>query len=121
VALRHGPLPFGAVTFLVVAPTALMTFVSDQREFLPGASLAGLAGDLLFRRLGYGSSRQADALIAFAIPSLFYVAYFATLAVTTGMGWTIHLWLGAIVLAGVIGLALNALMSPGAIGERSSG
>jgi Tol biopolymer transport system component len=120
VALRHGPLPFGAVTFLVVAPTLLMTFVSDHWEFLPGAILAGLVGDLFVRRVGYGSSQRADALIAFAIPSLFYVAYFATLAVTTGIGWTIHLWLGAILLAGVIGLALNALMRAGAIGEPSS-
>jgi hypothetical protein len=97
-----------------------MTFVSDQREFLPGAILAGLAGDLLVWRVGYGRSRQADALIAFAIPSLFYVAYFATLAVTTGVGWTIHLWLGATLVAGVIGLALNELVRAGAVGERSS-
>jgi TolB protein len=120
VALRHGPLPFGAVTFLVVAPTLLMTFVSDHREFLPGAIVAGLAGELLVRRVGYSRSRWADALVAFAIPSFFYVAYFATLAVTTGIGWTVHLWLGAILVAGAIGLALNALMPAGAVGEPSS-
>jgi Tol biopolymer transport system component len=121
VALRHGPLPFGAITLLVVAPTALMTVVSDRREFLPGAVLAGLAGDLLIRHLGYGRSRGTDALIAFAVPALYYVAYFGTLAMTTGIGWTVHLWLGASILAGIIGLALNELMHAGAVAERSSG
>jgi Tol biopolymer transport system component len=113
-ALRHGPLPFGAVTLLVAAPTALMTVVSDRREFLPGAILAGVASDLLIRRLGYGVSRRADALVAFAIPALYYVAYFGTIGLTTGMGWTVHLWLGASILAGAIGLALNELMGAGA-------
>jgi Tol biopolymer transport system component len=57
VALRRGPLPFGAVTLLVVATTALMTVISDRREFLPGAVLAGLASDVLVLRLGYGRTR----------------------------------------------------------------
>ncbi len=120
VALRHGPLPFGAVTLLVVGPTALMTIVSDRREFLPGALLAGLAGDLLVRGFGFGASRGADALIAFAIPALYFLAYFATLGLTTGIGWTIHLWLGASILAGIIGLALNGLMRTAADDDRAT-
>ncbi len=91
-----------------------MTVISDRREFLPGAVLAGLAGDVLVLRMSDGQSRGRDALIAFAVPALYYVAYFGTLAVTTGIGWTIHLWLGAIVLAGAIGLALNELIRVGA-------
>jgi hypothetical protein len=67
-------------------------------------------------RLGYGRSRVGDAVIAFAVPALTYLAYFATLAATTGIGWTIHLWLGATLLAGIIGLALNELMRTGAAG-----
>jgi hypothetical protein len=39
------------------------------------------------------------------------------LAVTTGIGWTVHLWLGATVLVGVIGLALNELVRMGAGAE----
>ncbi len=110
VALRRGPLPFGALTLLLFAPTALMTVVSDEYRFLPGAFLAGLFADLLVRRLPYGSGRRTDALIAFAIPAGFYVAYFVTVQLTSGIGWTIHLWLGAIVIAGIIGVALEELM-----------
>jgi hypothetical protein len=121
VALRHGPQPFGAVTFMMVATTALMTVLTDRREFLPGAVLAGLASDLLVWRLGFGASRGADALIAFAVPSLYFLAYFVTLALTSGLSWTIHLWLGASILAGVIGLALHELIRMGASGDRTAG
>lgn len=109
-ALRRGPLPFGALTLLLFAPTALIAVVSDEYRFLPGGFLAGLFADLLVRRLRYGSARRTDRLIAFAIPAGFYVAYFATIQVTTGIGWTIHLWLGAIVIAGIIGVILDEVM-----------
>jgi WD40-like Beta Propeller Repeat len=112
-ALRRGPLPFGALTLLVVVPTALMTLVSDEYRFLPAAGLAGLFADLLVRRLGYGSARRTDAVVAFAIPAGFYAAYFVTLQLTGGMGWTIHLWVGAIVLAGIVGLLLDEAMRGG--------
>ncbi len=110
VALRRGSVPLGGLTVLVVAPTALMALVSDEYRFLPGALLAGLLADLLVRRLPFGSSRRTDAVIAFTIPAAFYAAYFVTLQLTGGLGWTIHLWLGAIVLAGVIGLVLDEAM-----------
>jgi hypothetical protein len=110
VALRRGPLPFGALTLLVFVPTALMTVVSDEYRFLPGALLAGVFADLLARRLRFGAARRTDAVIAFAIPAAFYVAYFATLQLTGGIGWTIHLWLGAIVTAGIVGLLLDEAM-----------
>ena len=113
VALRRGPVPFGGLTLLVLGPTALIAFVSDEYRFLPGALLAGLFADLLVRRLGYGAARRTDAVIAFAIPASFSLAYFLTLSLTGGIGWTIHLWLGAIVLAGVVGLLIDEAMRGG--------
>jgi Tol biopolymer transport system component len=113
VALRRGSVPFGGLTLLVLVPTALMALVSDEDRFLPGALLAGVLADLLVLRFPYGSSRRTDAVIAFAIPAAFYAAYFVSLQLTGGIAWTIHLWLGAIVLAGVMGLVLDeALRGP---------
>jgi hypothetical protein len=113
VALRRGLLPFGALTLLLFVPTALIALVSDEYRFLPGAFLAGLVIDLLVRRLHFGVTRRNDAVIAFAIPAAFYAAYFVTVQLTGGIGWTIHLWLGAIVLAGTIGLLLDEAMRTG--------
>jgi hypothetical protein len=39
-------------------------------------------------------------------------AYFAALAATQGIAWTPHLWLGAIVFAGVAGWLLSYLVLP---------
>src|SRR5436309_136620 len=41
---------------------------------------------------------------ACAVPAADAALYFATLAVTGGVGWSIHLWAGAAVLAGAPGL-----------------
>ena|SRR5437763_768153 len=44
---------------------------------------------------------------ACAVPAAYAALYFATLAVTGGVGWSIHLWAGAAVLAGATGLLLS--------------
>jgi hypothetical protein len=51
-------------------------------------------------------------LFAFAVPVSYYAFYFAALKVTQGLGWSVHLWTGSIVLAGVIGLLLSYLIIP---------
>ncbi len=108
-ALRRGPLPFGALTLIVALPAVLATVLTDEYRFIPAAIVAGLLADLLVMLIGYGVSRRRDAAVAFAIPSLFYAAYFVTIGMTVGIGWSIHLWLGAIVLAGIVGLLLDEL------------
>jgi hypothetical protein len=109
VGIRRSRLPFGSLTVLILVPTALMTVVSDQYRFIPAALVAGLVADVTLAIHPPGRSRRSDALLAFLIPALPFAGYFLTLALTTGVGWTIHLWLGAIVLAGIVGLFLDEL------------
>lgn len=109
VARRRGRLPFGAYTVLVAVPAAMATVLSDEYRFIPGFIVAGLLADLAVRAWPAGRSRVGDALVAFLVPALFFACYFVTVAMTTGIGWSIHLWLGAIVIAGVIGLFLDEL------------
>lgn len=109
VARRRGRLPFGTYTVLVAVPAAMATVLSDEYRFIPGAIVAGVLADLAARAWPAGRSRVGDALVAFLVPALFFAGYFATVALTTGIGWSIHLWLGAIVIAGVIGLFLDEL------------
>jgi hypothetical protein len=49
---------------------------------------------------------------AFAVPALIYSLYFLTLQLTGGIAWTIHLWMGAIFLAGVAGAFVSFLIAP---------
>ena len=50
--------------------------------------------------------------LAFLLPALFYATYFTVLALTSGLWWTIHLWAGAIVLAGIAGWLLSYAIIP---------
>jgi hypothetical protein len=40
------------------------------------------------------------------------VFYFVVMMLTQGIGWSVHLWTGSIVLAGVTGLLLSYLIIP---------
>jgi Tol biopolymer transport system component len=109
VARRQSPLPFGAYTVLAAVPFGLATVLSDTYEFLPGLIATGLLADVAARVWPTGRTRLGDAWIAFLVPALWFAAYFATIALTDGIGWSVHLWLGAIVIAGVIGLFIDEL------------
>ena len=88
---------------------AMATVLNDQYRLLPAIILAALAAEVVVRRWPAGKSRVFDAVVAFLIPAIVFALYFAALMMTGGIGWTIHLWLGAIVIAGIIGLFLDEL------------
>ena len=108
-ARRRVLLPFGAYTLLVAVPAAMATVLSDEYRFIPGVIAAGFLSDLVARAWPAGRSRLGDGIVAFLVPASFFAFYFATIALSGGIGWSIHLWLGAIALAGVIGLFLDEL------------
>lgn len=111
VAVRRWRLPIGSMTLLIAPNAALLTVFSDSYLLIPGALLAGVIADVLLWRLRPSASR-IDALRTFAIavPMVYYTFYFATLGLTDGITWSIHLWLGAIVMSGVVGLLLSYVL-----------
>jgi TolB protein len=108
-ARRRGALPFGAYLLVVGVPASMATLLSDEYRFIPAALVAGLAADVAARAWPRGRSRLGDAAFAFVVPALFFAAYFVAISATTGIGWSIHLWLGAILIAGAIGLFVDEL------------
>jgi hypothetical protein len=92
VLFDHGPYPLVPVLFMVAA---------------------AIGGDVLHAALHPSTARPA-ALRWFAaiLPALLQAAYFAALAVTGGIGYTAHLWLGMVVFAGVVGWLLSYLVLP---------
>jgi Tol biopolymer transport system component len=110
-ALRAGPLPFGAFALVFTLNMALISVIHDQYRLIPTAPVAGLAADALARQLQPGAARpDALRLFAFAVPAIYYALYFLTLQVTQGIGWSIHLWLGTVALAGATGVLLTCLL-----------
>jgi Tol biopolymer transport system component len=106
---RYGSMPFGSYAIVIGAPIAMATVLDDQYRLLPAIVVATLAAELVVRRWPAGRSRVGDGIVAFLIPGIVFALYFATLMMTGGIGWTIHLWLGAIFTAGIIGLFLDEL------------
>lgn len=111
IVIRRWQLPVGSMTLLITVNTALMTVLSDSQLLIPGALLAGMLADVLLWRLR-PSAQHIDALriFAFAVPAIYYACYFATLGLTEGITWSIHLWLGSIFLAGIVGLLLSYVL-----------
>ncbi len=112
-AARRWTLPFGSLTLILAASTLLTVSIHEDFYLLPFAVVTGLMADVLYRRLKPSVVRPAALrLFAFAVPVAFYALYFATLALTSGVWWTIHRWVGAIVMAGVAGWLISYAFVP---------
>jgi WD40 repeat protein len=91
--------------------TLMMSFMNDTFHG-PGDGPGGAGGDLLFLlKPSEGRSRFYLYIFAFLVPAVAYALYFAAVAITSELTWTIHLWAGTIVLAGVAGLLLAILLA----------
>ena len=121
-AARRFVLPFGALTLVLGLNAFALSFVGHQvggldggLGLLPAALVAGLLADTLYAAL-QGSRLRGSLvgfrLFAFGAPVVFYLLYFLTVEATIGIWWSIHLWLGAVVLAGITGWLLSYVAVP---------
>lgn len=130
VLLRHFALVPGALTLVIGANGAVMAFLGFNPELVPMALLAGVIADALHAGLkpaigpgpgpgvdgsatgGSGGRPAAFRAFACGVPAIYYALYFAALGLTEGVAWSLHLWTGAIVLAGLAGLLVSYAMVP---------
>ncbi|MGW4800052.1 hypothetical protein [Nonomuraea sp. MG754425] len=119
---RRWQLPFGSVTVMY---TIAVLMPGAQTEFtnvpvLASFMVAGLVSDLLIRRLR-PSGRRRGAYWAFAGLSALatWSLYLGFSSVVAGhLPAVPELWTGTPVIAGLIGLALGALLLPNAVGSE---
>jgi hypothetical protein len=113
IPLRREPLPLGAVTFLLVTVVAGLSLMRSGIHLIPSAVVAGACGDLallLAERSPY--RKRLMHVFAFCLPALFYALVFITLIRTQGIWWSVHVWTGAIVMAGFSGLLTSLIVWP---------
>ncbi len=116
-AVRRWQLPWGALTLMFTINAVLLSFLADQYGLIPVALAAGVVADVLLWWLKPSTTRFNELrLFAFLVPLALYLFYFLDLQLTAGIAWSIHLWLGSCILAGVVGFLLSYLM----VGPRSS-
>jgi hypothetical protein len=125
--LRRRPLPLGSLTFLLSGNVALMALIHDKYldtgpyPLIGAAALAGVTGDVLLAWLRPSPDRpRAFRAVAFAIPAVQYLLYFLAVMLWARVTWSVHLWTGAIVIAGGVGWLLSYLvLAPARITKAS--
>src|SRR5712691_4218066 len=111
--VRRWVLPFGSLTLVFTLNMVFLSFMQDHYLLILVAAGAGLTADLLLWWWKPSVARpDALRLFAFAVPVVLYLLYFLALTLTTGVYWTIHLWLGSTVVAGIVGFLLSYLLVP---------
>lgn len=116
-ALQRWTLPPGALTVMLTLNAVAMSVVYYKGYPPPlhivARGVAGLAADLILLWLQPSLQRlRAWRLFAFAMPVFASTSYFAAIHLTAGIWWSLHLWLGSILLCGIIGLLLSYLLVP---------
>lgn len=126
VVLRRRTLPAGFFTALLGANAFALSFLGNRitghaggLRLVPTAILAGVLSDVLYAalasgRLGARAMGRATAvrLLASGVPVIFYQLYFLALIATTGIWWSVHLWVGSVAIAGLTGLLLSYVAVP---------
>ncbi len=119
--LRRWSLPFGAVAVIYGINGFAQSFIYEASRSLQYAvlaalvmGLAGLASDLLLRRLK-PSMENVRGLRWFAAlsPVATYLVYFGALNFGIGVWWSLQLWTGVCTLSAMVGLLLSYLLVPG--------
>ena len=120
VALRCWRLPRGTFTLVFTLNAVLLSVLRGEYRLIPAALLAGLAADVLVYWLRPSAARPIlMRLFAFIVPVVLYSLYFAILMLSGRIWWSVHVWTGAVVLAGIVGwLVSYVLVPPGAPAER---
>jgi hypothetical protein len=107
-----GP-PFGALAVLLGSDALFAAIVSDEWAFVPFAVAAGLIVDLAVSQAG----RWRLAVAAGGAAAASVLAHATTLLALGRSGWSLSLWLGVALAAGLFG-ALLAFVASGA-GRRA--
>lgn len=115
-AAKRWRLPFGTFTAIVGLNSAAMSVLDDKYLFITGALAAGLVADLLVRAARDAGDRDPDLtlrLLGFVLPAAFTLTYFLlTFLFCEGVWWSVHVWAGTPVMAGLVGLMASLLVAP---------
>lgn len=98
------PLPAGVVATLLVVPAIGMAVLTEELLILPIAVVAALVSEalLVLSRLDI-ATRGGLRTAAIGLPVILWTIYVAVLAAVYGLTWSVHLFSGTIVLAGLTG------------------
>lgn len=116
--IRRWTLPPGSLTLLITGNGLLMALfhyretVTYPQVLLPIVA-SGVIADLLYGWLKPSPTRAtAWHIFAFLTPFATFALFFAAMVSTTRVQWSVHLWTGVPVIAGVVGLLISIVATP---------
>jgi hypothetical protein len=112
--VRRFELPRGALTLLIGLNGIMFLFMlAPGSRSLVMPVLAGVLADVLYAVLRPSVTRRLQLrFFAFGVPSLFWAIFFVERRARGGIWWPVHVWTGAIVMAGGIGLIVSFAVLP---------
>lgn len=113
ILLRTKTLPSLGVTAVTVALFAAFANIREGTDLIPAALVGGLMGDWLAmraRRMNFPNRNLRQFF--FGLPVALYAGVFLTIRFTEGTWWSVHMWAGAPVFAGMAGLLLSYVLWP---------
>ena len=104
IAIKHSKLPFGTVTvFLGTIVTTISLTMQLGQVMIPSAFLAGVLCDIILQRAQEHPSLRTYRCFCFLLPAIYYTFVFVSLKYLELMPWSVHMWTGAPVVAGIAG------------------
>ena len=118
--LRRWQLPLGSLILIWGLNTIAMQLLNSRHDYAwwqAGTMLVAVVVSEGVYRLLRPSSTRTVALhgFAFAAPVLLLGSYFIAMLFTEGTSWSIHLWTGTVIEAGLVGWLLSYLVAPPAM------
>jgi len=118
--MRRWRLPLGSLTLVMTLNTLAMGlmhtgwFSTGTYVMIGVGVLAGLSGDVLNWRLMPSADRPAAFhWFGFLMPIVLYTLYYLALFIFGGgVWWSVHMWVGSIFMAGVVGLLVSYVALP---------
>jgi hypothetical protein len=112
--VRRFRLPAGAFTVLLGGSGTLLLSVEEPASRLIVLPIAaGVVADVLYALWKPSLARPRQLrYFALAVPVVLYGLYFAVVGATEGIWWPVHIWAGAIFMAGAVGLLISFLVAP---------
>lgn len=104
-------LPRGALTIMLGLTTAAIVVIWKPDPVVIVGIAGGLIGDGLIALLKPSPARPfAFHAFAFLLPAAIYLSYFLGVLAADGIWWPVHVWTGAVVVAGLTGLLISYLV-----------
>jgi len=111
--IRNCILPFWSFTLMITINTALMSTLVGYYPLIGIAIFTGIISDLLYHHWKPSLDHPVNfRYFASAVPVIFYSLYFLILYLGKGIWWTVHMWTGTILVAGITGWLMSYLLIP---------